>query len=278
MTSGAMLNGSPEDGLIQGNGLCLVLNGAEERLQILLLEQDQEAWKQLVFQEWSVYGRAMQVLAPALEQLLTHLGRTPAEITRIACVRGPGSFTGLRLVMATALGLAQATGASMAGLDYLPLLAANAPDKTTSCMILTHSRRRQVYLQHFSPDPDCPAPEPRDLPQGLPMDQTLDQALTLLREQGVPCQVLGSGLIRNLDFFQEADLPQATLLPDPALSFPTAQALARAAETAEYGPEPFEPLYLRGSDAEENLAAIAAKRGLSEDEARATLDDSRPAF
>ncbi|HRF36345.1 MAG TPA: tRNA (adenosine(37)-N6)-threonylcarbamoyltransferase complex dimerization subunit type 1 TsaB, partial [Clostridia bacterium] len=52
------------------------------------------------------------VLLPSIDQLLAESGLTISEIQNIACVVGPGSFTGIRLGVTTCNGLAFATGAN----------------------------------------------------------------------------------------------------------------------------------------------------------------------
>lgn len=84
--------------------------------------------------------------------------------------------------------------------------------------------------------------------------------------------LLGTGLRRNAAAFAPlADLGHVTLLD---LEVPSQQALVRAAKAAIYDGPPVEACYLRGSDAEENLAAIAAGRGLSEAEALARMEEA----
>lgn len=239
----------------------LVLCGAEERL-VLVLAEDGDV---LAAEELAVGGRAMQHLAPALESLLTRLGLAPAELRGVAVVRGPGSFTGLRMTMALALGLARAAGLPLAGLDYLPLLAAGpAPLISGTLAVLTHSRTEQVYMQPFSV-PDC-------APLAGPAPLSVDEAAGRLAALPGPLFALGTGLRNNLDAFRRA-LPEATFL-DARYERPLPHALARAAAEAAFGPEAPEPMYLRASDAEDNLAAIAGARGLDPDEARRRLTEA----
>ena len=71
-------------------------------------------------------SRAVAVLADA-DELLRESGVEPAELTGIVVGTGPGSFTGLRLGLATARGLALALGLPVAGVSTLDALAAGAP-------------------------------------------------------------------------------------------------------------------------------------------------------
>ncbi|MDR2488302.1 MAG: tRNA (adenosine(37)-N6)-threonylcarbamoyltransferase complex dimerization subunit type 1 TsaB [Desulfovibrio sp.] len=161
---------------------CLCLNAAEGLLQLLIARQeteDPEVLRLLCVEAWHAPSQGVELLIPALADALGRLRLVVGDIGRIACVRGPGSFTGLRLVLATAAGLARATGALQAGIEYLPLLAYSAwhrlqgmpgafeypsspPEgrsrrgkparqgKEQSLWVLTHARKDFVHMQGFS--------------------------------------------------------------------------------------------------------------------------------
>lgn len=275
------------------HGLLLAINGADERLQLALgrLTHDagQTGAELLASQEWTVPGQSVRFLAPGIRHMIETLGLAVGDIRRIACVHGPGSFTGLRMSLALAEGLAAgllkapADGlaaedasndtiggcAQLAGLDHLELLAHEAGVAGNSAVLaLAWSRRGQVYAQAFQNLAALTRPE---------VIQVSDMA-TFLAALPRPLLILGGGLRRNLPTFEplaEADhglrlLPQDWDAPRP-------QTLLTLAARAAYGPGPLAPVYLRASDAEDNLAAIAAGRGLSEAEAQAILArGSRP--
>lgn len=288
--------------------MIFIANTAEETLQLVLAG---DAGVEAVFAEHCP-GRMNEVMAPQAKRLLD--GRMD-ELTAVACVRGPGSFTGVRMGLAFVTGLALARGIPMAGLDYLPLLAASAagPGGAAShapphacdigqIHVITHSRTARVYHQAFGswssgdsilnsgiagnalPDQaplppgsrlDAPSlrggPGPSLLlrPLTSPRDLTVSEARALIKAAAseAPAAVLGSGLRRNPGAF--ADIPGATLL---SWENPTPEALAAAAIRAAFDGPPVDALYLRGSDAEENLAMIAKGRGLSEEEARQRME------
>ena len=255
---------SPDSSTPPPSDLLLAINGAEDRLQLALGRGGVLS----LSQEWVVPGQAMQHLAPALCEAMARLGLELSELKGIACVRGPGSFTGLRLVLATALGLARAVGAPLAGIDYLPLLAAEPSLLAAgSVWVVTHARRGQVHIQGFAaPHADTEAP----VPLSPPCAASLAEAAALIGAGPAPRQVLGSGVRRNAAFF-ESLAGQCRLLP-PAFDHPRPQTLLACAARLEFGPQPVEPLYLRPSDAEENLDRIARDRGLDPDEARNRLE------
>jgi tRNA threonylcarbamoyladenosine biosynthesis protein TsaB len=250
--------------------LLLTLNGVEDRVQIVLAR----GTTLILHQEWAAPARVMRFLVPALEHALGMLELKPSDLSGIVCVRGPGNFTGLRLCLATTYGLAMGAGLPMAGLDYLPLLAAGpAPMLQGRLAVLTHARTRLVHAQTFqitapprsreiSTEPRvAPLNEPRILAVDVPGDLH-----SLPGDDDQPLYLLGSGVRRNLEWIT-AGLPQAHIL-DSSWDAPQAHVLIQAAMNAKFGLTPIEPLYLRPCDAEENLEFFAAKRGFSAREAR----------
>ena len=130
--------------------ITLILNSMEGPLQLLLAENDSqgENLKLKAYQEWEPQGQGAETLIPNLAALLAQNKLAASDICRIACVRGPGSFTGIRLALTTALGLARSIASQplLAGLDYLPLLANTALEEVSSSQlpasvwVLTHAR------------------------------------------------------------------------------------------------------------------------------------------
>ncbi len=90
---------------------------------------------------WQARRRHSEEVFPMLERLLT-LGRVGLpQVDRIAVATGPGSFTGIRIGIATARGLARGTGAAVAGISTLDVLAyPHAPTKLRVCPLLPAGR------------------------------------------------------------------------------------------------------------------------------------------
>lgn len=238
----------------------LVLNCSEERLQVVLGRDALLACRQA-----QAPGQVMRLLAPIVQDLLAQAGLSPRDLGGVACARGPGSFTGVRLALATAMGLALAADLPLAGLDSLPLLAWDLAGVTDRPLrVMTHSRRGQVYVQTFQGRDHAGAPVSLGPPAVLTLEEAAEVALA-----GPDCLTFGSGLRRNLPFFAER-LP-AAWLADASWDAPRPEILLTAARLAAYERAPLEPLYLRASDAEDNLPQIAAVRGLDLQEAEARL-------
>ncbi len=71
--------------------------------------------------------RHAHLVMPLVDRLCREAGLRPADLDLVSCMRGPGSFTGLRIGMATAKGLAGAIGAHR-GLERCPLVSVSTLD------------------------------------------------------------------------------------------------------------------------------------------------------
>jgi tRNA threonylcarbamoyladenosine biosynthesis protein TsaB len=166
-------------------------------------------------------SRAVRVLADA-EELLEHAGAEPRELNRLVVGTGPGSFTGVRMGLAAARGLAFALDLRLAGASTLDALAAGAP----GALPVVDAGRREVFtLVDGSPAVAAPG--------------------ELRLEPGKTC--VGDGAVRYREVLEALG---ATIPPrDSELHLPRARFHVELAR--EFGdPETVEPLYLRLPDAE----------------------------
>ena len=62
-------------------------------------------------------------LLPLAEILLTELGMSAADLELLVCSRGPGSFTGIRIGLATAMGISHGRGIPLVGVSTLDAIA-----------------------------------------------------------------------------------------------------------------------------------------------------------
>ena len=164
-------------------------------------------------------SRASTLLAD-VDALVRQAGARPHDIGALAVGVGPGSFTGIRIGLAAARGLALALDVPAAGVSTLDALAAGTPGATP----VIDARRREVFV-----------PGPRALP---PADLEL--------EPGTLC--VGDGAVRYRELLERAG---AEIPPDDdERHVPWARLHARLA--GEFGPaELVEPLYVRLPDAVE---------------------------
>jgi tRNA threonylcarbamoyl adenosine modification protein YeaZ len=243
-------------------GLTLVLNAAEGRLQIVLADGPEL----LCAQDWAASRRGTELLAPALARMFAGLHLRCADLERIACVRGPGAFTGIRLVLSTAAALARASGALLAGLDYMQALALgvrvfleaqNVDAALQRIWVVQHARRDVALAQVFAPGQDDVLPRAVSERALLTPEQCLQQMREQVRS-GMRLWALGSALDRHAAFTEAPGLASCA----PArLRGPSPDDLLLLAQHAEYSHRDIEALYIQPCDAVENLEKLAARQG-----------------
>lgn len=257
-------------------GLELVLNACEGDLQIVLTD-DEEL---VCAQNWAVANNGTEILAPAIRQIFALAGKRLADLKRIGCVRGPGGFTGIRLVLATAAALRRTTGAQLAALDYLRALATTLAMQEqllygNRIWVLTHSRRGLVHACcHMCYGPVIPAAAMRAVELATP--EEVLEAVSLQAADGKGrVHVLGSGLVRNVglrESLEDLASRSGTLSVRADIIRPSVPALRLLGRHGDYFPEDVEPLYVRPCDAIENLPRLAEKMGCSASRSVSELD------
>ncbi len=256
--------------------LYCVLNASEGQLDIILADT-QAKDSLLVAQSWQAPTRGAEILTPALQSLLHIQKLNPSHITHFACVHGPGSFTGIRLIMGTVAAIRRITGASNASIDYMQALALTAQHsleesgalatsltEQTCIAVFTHARRNLVHAQFFQLGHALPYPLG---PAQLLSPEDACTHMQDLRAAGKHIYMLGSGLKRNAAIF---DAHAADIFALPYVH-PSAKALYELSLAASYTNQDLEPLYIRPCDAVENLNSIAQKQGMDSAKAHETL-------
>src|SRR4051794_23912656 len=171
-------------------------------------------------------SKAVRVLLD-VDDMLREAGLEADALDAIAVGTGPGSFTGLRMGLATARSLAFSLDLPVAGVSTLDALAAGSP----GALPVIDARRREVFTL-LADGPAAVAPRQLEL------------------EPGVRC--VGDGAVRYRELLEAKG---AEILPDGAdVHLPRARFHALLAR--EFGPaELVEPLYLRVPDAVANARA-----------------------
>ena len=190
-----------------------------------------------------------QTLMPMVEKCLSDAGLRVADMDRIAVSNGPGSFTGIRIGIATVKGLADGSGVPVTGVSTLAAMARNfdgLPIDAVICATMD-ARCRQVYTACFACE------------NGKITRMTDDEALILdelfenLSKIKKPIILVGDGANLCYTFLRDR-LPSIRIAP-PHLRFQSACGVA--AEAAANGtPTPAAqlfPVYLRLPQAEREL-------------------------
>ena len=153
-------------------------------------------------------------LMPLLEELLREAGLGWSDLTRLAVGTGPGNFTGVRIAVAAARGLALGLGIPAVGITRLEALAFGLPRPIT---VVEDARRGEVYVQGFGTETS----------EALLLD--------------------GSDLAHVVETAHVTGSAAGPAALPPAM--PLAEAMARLAAARDLPQPRPAPFYLRGADA-----------------------------
>lgn len=94
--------------------------------------------------------RHAELLAPAVSALLAQAGLEPARLELVVCATGPGSFTGVRIALATAKGLALGAGCPIVGVPTLDALAYRFAFFPGTVVPVIDARKGRVYAARYA--------------------------------------------------------------------------------------------------------------------------------
>lgn len=186
-------------------------------------------------------------LLHAVDRLFGEAGLNVADLDGFGVTIGPGSFTGLRVGLATVKGLALAADRPIAGVSTLRTLAMQAPHAAMPVCALLDARKKEVYAGIFTWHEGLPHPNGPE--RVLPPER-------LLGELTGPTLFVGDGATVYRTLIARQLGPRAHFLPaayDPPRAAHAA-VLARelfAAGEARPAAE-VNPVYIRPSEAELN--------------------------
>jgi len=201
----------------------------------------------------------LQYLMPLTKQLLTDCGLQLGDIDVIAVSAGPGSFTGIRIGVSSARGLAQVMGCKITSVETMKAFAYHVPDYDGLICPIFDARRNQVYGGVYK---WLNGEIEEEVPGGPYM---LDEYLTLLE------QAIAKSGIHRLQFFGDGLKPYGKKVEAWASEHPVLLSLApeehryqeagsvarlglaeiKKGNTREY--ETVFPNYMRIAEAQKNL-------------------------
>lgn len=192
-------------------------------------------------------------LMPMIDEAIARCGITFEQLDLLACVVGPGSFTGVRIGVSTVKGLAHGAGKPCVGVDALEALAAGVGDRLALLCPIQDARAGQVYGAAFL---DGMPPVRKMEDEAVKLDIYLDHALAVAAGDQPLCFV-GDG-VETYHAAIEARLGARAIFAPAHLAYlrPSAVALlaqARQDEAVDY--LTLMPRYLRAPQAERARAA-----------------------
>lgn len=198
-------------------------------------------------------ARHAATLPDLVSRVLADAGERPARGDAVAVAIGPGSFTGLRIALSFAKGLAFAAGLRIVGVPTLDAMALAAPPWTGLLCVALDARKQEIYAGIYARE------EGRIVRLGSPVAA---RARALATSLTPPCMLIGDAVEAYGSVFSEVLGTGVTLVSCEALS-PRASAIGRLA-AARLAREPegddlatLAPSYLRPPEAELKQSARA---------------------
>ncbi len=194
-----------------------------------------------------VRGHA-EAIMPLIARVMDQAGIEFASLDRVAVTTGPGSFTGLRVGISAARGIALAAGKPAVGLSTLAGFAAPhiAQDDSSAVVAAIDARHEHVYLQVFGPGGKTVV-----APRIAPIREALRAATAS------PARIVGSGAELIVALWPNGEPPPVLI---EQLDAPDIGWIARLGAAAAEGQAPPKPLYLRAPDAQPQDASRLPRR------------------
>ncbi|HUM12199.1 MAG TPA: tRNA (adenosine(37)-N6)-threonylcarbamoyltransferase complex dimerization subunit type 1 TsaB [Myxococcaceae bacterium] len=191
-------------------------------------------------------ARMSDLLPGALLALLARAGLTLADVRGFVVGLGPGSFTGLRIGLATVKGLAYARRVPVTGASSLAALALEGPEAIPLGAVAV-ARRGELYLGRYR--------RTGEQVEALAAEEACTEAdLGRWLASEPTARVLGPAVHEGREALLAAGIPEVRLLETPDI--PSAWAVARlAGELPAFDLQTLsalEPHYVRASEAERN--------------------------
>jgi len=204
---------------------------------------------------------ANQLLLPTIDALLKERGVAHEQLVAIVVGRGPGSFTGVRIGVATAKGLAQGLGIPLYGVsttDALAYALAREQETPISLALTLDAMRKEVYPALFELGEGTVLQRLRPDYVATPEAAAASFVAYMNEHASQPLLLAGDGLVKYEAVFQEAAHAAGLELhtvATPSLGFGLADAWLATSyqrDTGDVGA--VLPIYTRYSDAEESEA------------------------
>lgn len=197
-----------------------------------------------------------ETLMPTIERLLQECSVAVQDLDALAVSSGPGSFTGLRIGMATVKGISLAAAKPVVTLSTLDILASNIAGSDALVCPLLDARKNEIYCGFYESTRIFPIALKE--PIACSPEKFIADARELAYTRHIKKIILvGDGYYRYQHFF-DTRLKEELLKIPGHLMYPRAAAAgilaARKAELGDYADVyQMKPLYIRLSEAEYRL-------------------------
>lgn len=178
-----------------------------------------------------------QDLAGKINQLMSRHKIGPKELKGVIVARGPGSFTGLRIGLVTAITLAYATDAKIVGVSSFQGLAEQVNHDSGKVTILADGLRGGTYYQSFQKESDGWRPT---CPLDVKSDIGITPNMVAMAKRWIGC-------------------PEQAVVVKPSLEGLLAVGLPRLTRGESDSIENLEPLYVQPSSAERQWQNLGRK-------------------
>ena len=213
----------------------LAMDTSNKPLSLAILENEETLGQVML----NIQKNHSITLMPAIDFLMNSLDMKPADLDRIAVAQGPGSYTGLRIAVATAKTLAHTLKIELVGVSSLLALV---PEQVEGLVIpIMDARRNNVYAGFYQSGQAVRSEAHLPLAEVLEMAGATNQPVTFVGETAAFTEQI------------KAALPLAAIQP----TLPDAAALGRLGlDLPAQSIHDFVPNYLKRVEAEENWLKI----------------------
>lgn len=190
-----------------------------------------------------------QKIMVMIEELLSDLELTIQDIDLFAVANGPGSFTGLRIGVATMKALAHSVNKPIVGISPLAGMAYNLPYAEHIIVPVMDARANRVYTASYIWDEGF-----KELTE--PEATTIEECVASCGEL-LDTVFVGDGAVRHMEYIKEKLGDKAIFAPATAMNQRASSIAALALDMAKRGEvsnyADLKPVYLKKSQAEQEL-------------------------
>lgn len=184
-------------------------------------------------------------ILPTIDMLLKNIDLSLDDMDLFAVTAGPGSFTGLRIGLATMKGLVMATEKPVVAISTLDALAANFSFACIPVFAVIDARKKQVFCAGYRPDG-----------KGAMDKFVQDTAVTpegFIKKVSEPSILAGDGVLAYRRLIEDGLGNKAILAPEHLCSIRASNVAALALDAyfsgGSHDPDLLVPKYIRPSDA-----------------------------